>query len=159
MLEPLGGYMRLAEQLWENLLVTSAYKFDPFCHLRLGSECLRVIGSRYSRSINFLLKAGVWGLRTTSGHRMTYACHQRDGLLRREGSIAVCHGQRYPTRQSNFRPCSQISIVEESWLREYRPQRILIMRWNLTDEAMEQFRYVREWRGMFAAAIHKEVVL
>ena len=85
--------MRLAEQLWANLLLASAYNFGPFCHSRLGSEFLGVTGSRCSTSMNVLLKAGVLELRTASGHRMAYACRQHDGMLRREGSVAACHGQ------------------------------------------------------------------
>jgi hypothetical protein len=65
---------------------------------------------------------------------------------------------RNPAKQGKFLPGTRIPIVKESWLREYQPQRILIMPWNLKDEVMEQLRYVRDWGGMFVTAVPEVLV-
>jgi hypothetical protein len=38
-------------------------------------------------------------------------------------------------------------------LRAHRPQRILILPWNLRHEVVGQLAYVREWGGQFVVAV------
>lgn len=73
--------------------------------------------------------------------------------------LLPCVVDKNPAKQGKFLPGSRIPIVEESWLREYRPQRILIMPWNLKDEVMEQLGYARAWGGRFITAVPEVVIL
>lgn len=58
-----------------------------------------------------------------------------------------------PVKQGRFMPGSRIPIVSEDHLRESRPDRVLILPWNLADEVMAQLAYIREWGGAFVTAV------
>ena len=62
---------------------------------------------------------------------------------------------RNPSKQGKYLPGSRIPIVDESRLREERPDYIVILPWNLRDEVMAQLDYIREWGGQFVMAIPK----
>jgi hypothetical protein len=59
-----------------------------------------------------------------------------------------------PTKQGKYMPGSRIPIVDEEYLRMRRPERILILPWNLRQEVITQLDYVREWGGRFVTEIH-----
>ena len=58
-----------------------------------------------------------------------------------------------PAKQGQYLPGSRIPIVDEAHLRAHRPDRVLILPWNLRDEVAAQLDYVREWGGQFAVAV------
>ncbi len=58
-----------------------------------------------------------------------------------------------PAKQGKFMPGSRIPIVDESHLRQHRPERVLILPWNLKEELMAQLDYIRQWDGKFVTAI------
>jgi 2-polyprenyl-3-methyl-5-hydroxy-6-metoxy-1,4-benzoquinol methylase len=60
---------------------------------------------------------------------------------------------RNPVKQGKFMPGSRIPIVDEAHLQRHRPNRVLILPWNLDDEVMKQLDYIREWGGQFVTAI------
>jgi SAM-dependent methyltransferase len=60
---------------------------------------------------------------------------------------------RNPAKQGRFMPGSRIPIVDEAFLKSRRPDRILILPWNLRQEVMEQLSYAREWGGRFVTAV------
>jgi len=60
---------------------------------------------------------------------------------------------RNPAKQGKFMPGSRIPIVDETHLQHNRPDRVLILPWNLRDEVMRQLHYIREWGGQFVTAI------
>lgn len=60
-----------------------------------------------------------------------------------------------PAKQGKCMPGSRIPIVAEARLRSHRPDRILILPWNLRDEVMTQLAYVKEWGGRFVTAVPK----
>lgn len=60
---------------------------------------------------------------------------------------------RNPAKRGKFMPGSRIPIVDEAHLQQNRPDRILILPWNLRDEVMEQLCYIKEWGGQFVTAI------
>lgn len=66
---------------------------------------------------------------------------------------------RNPAKQGKFMPGSRIPIVDETRLREERPDYVMILPWNLRDEVMGQLDYVREWGGHFVTAVPKLQVL
>lgn len=66
---------------------------------------------------------------------------------------------RNPAKQGKFMPGSRIPIVDEAHLQRHRPDRVLILPWNLRDEVVKQLDYIREWGGRFVTAIpHIEVL-
>jgi SAM-dependent methyltransferase len=60
---------------------------------------------------------------------------------------------RSPAKQGLFMPGSRIPIVGEAVLKQRRPDHIVILPWNLTDEITAQLDYVREWNGRFVVAV------
>ena len=60
---------------------------------------------------------------------------------------------RNPAKQNKFLPGSRIPIVEESMIRQEKPDYVLILPWNLRQEVTEQLNYIREWGGKFVTAV------
>lgn len=59
-----------------------------------------------------------------------------------------------PAKQGKFMPGSRIPIVNEAHLRADKPDRVLILPWNLRAEVTAQLTYVREWGGrQFVTAV------
>jgi len=60
---------------------------------------------------------------------------------------------RNPAKQGKFLPGSRIPIVAEEYLRNDRPQWVVLLPWNLKKELMHQLSYVHEWGGRFVTAV------
>lgn len=60
---------------------------------------------------------------------------------------------RNPEKQGKFLPGSRIPIVNEAHILHTRPERILILPWNLRVEVMQQLSYIRDWGGKFITAV------
>ncbi len=60
---------------------------------------------------------------------------------------------RNPAKQGQYLPGSRIPVVDEAHLRAHRPDRVLILPWNLREEVTAQLDYVRAWGGQFAVAV------
>jgi 2-polyprenyl-3-methyl-5-hydroxy-6-metoxy-1,4-benzoquinol methylase len=58
-----------------------------------------------------------------------------------------------PSKQGKYLPGSHIPVCDESKIREYQPDFIIILPWNLKDEIMEQLAYVAEWGCKFVTFI------
>ncbi len=56
-----------------------------------------------------------------------------------------------PHKQGHFLPGSHIPIRSPDAIREDKPDVVLILPWNLTEEIVEQLSFIREWGGRFAA--------
>jgi len=60
---------------------------------------------------------------------------------------------RSPYKQGLFLPGTHIPIRHPDHIKETRPDYLLILPWNLTDEIVEQMGYIREWGGQFVVPI------
>jgi len=60
---------------------------------------------------------------------------------------------RNPAKQGKFMPGSRIPIVEESQLKDAKPDYVVILPWNLKSEIMQQLDYVKSWGGEFVTAV------
>ncbi len=60
-----------------------------------------------------------------------------------------------PAKQNKFLPGSHIPIVNETVLKNDRPDYVIILPWNLRNEIVGQLSYVREWGGKFVTAVPK----
>jgi predicted TPR repeat methyltransferase len=60
---------------------------------------------------------------------------------------------RSPGKVGKFMPGSRIPIVTEDHLRAHRPDRILILPWNIAQEVTSQLDYAREWGARFVRAV------
>lgn len=58
-----------------------------------------------------------------------------------------------PAKQGKYLPGSHIPIVTEARLRADRPDRVLILPWNLRAEVVDQLAYVQSWGGQLVVAI------
>jgi hypothetical protein len=57
------------------------------------------------------------------------------------------------SKQGKFLPGSHIPIFSPSALRERKPDRVLILPWNIADEICRQHAYIEEWGGRFVVAV------
>jgi 2-polyprenyl-3-methyl-5-hydroxy-6-metoxy-1,4-benzoquinol methylase len=55
-----------------------------------------------------------------------------------------------PHKQDTLLPGTHIPVRSPEFIRENRPDVVLILPWNLKDEVMEQLSFIREWGGRFA---------
>lgn len=60
---------------------------------------------------------------------------------------------RAAAKQGRYMPGSRIPIVNEQHLWADRPDRVLILPWNIKTEVMEQLAGIREWGGKFVVAV------
>jgi SAM-dependent methyltransferase len=66
---------------------------------------------------------------------------------------------RSPGKQGRFMPGSRIPIVGEEHLTAVRPDRIVLLPWNLRGELVEQLGYAKQWNARFATAVpHLEIL-
>lgn len=60
---------------------------------------------------------------------------------------------RNPAKQGKYMPGSRIPIVDESALKQQKPDYVVVLPWNLKSEVMQQLAYVRAWGGQFVTAV------
>ena len=60
---------------------------------------------------------------------------------------------RSPSKQGRYLPGSRIPVLDESALERYRPDRILILPWNLQPELVRQLAYTRQWGARLVTAV------
>jgi hypothetical protein len=60
---------------------------------------------------------------------------------------------RSPHKQGHYLPGTRVPIHHPDRIRETRPDYVLILPWNLTEEISEQMSHIREWGGMFIVPI------
>ena len=58
-----------------------------------------------------------------------------------------------PHKQNKYLPGSHIPVLSEQFIKEQKPDYIIIFPWNIKDEVMEQLAYIKEWGGKFVVAI------
>lgn len=58
-----------------------------------------------------------------------------------------------PAKQGKFLPGSHIPILAPSALREFKPDFVLILPWNIAEEVCRQHSYISEWGGKFVVAV------
>jgi SAM-dependent methyltransferase len=64
-----------------------------------------------------------------------------------------------PAKQSKYLPGSRIPIVDESIIRQQKPDYVLILPWNLRNEVTEQLKYIREWGGEFVTSVPSLIII
>jgi SAM-dependent methyltransferase len=60
---------------------------------------------------------------------------------------------RNPAKQGKYMPGSRIPIVDESRVRDEKPDYVVILPWNLKAEVTKQLEYIKSWGGTFATAV------
>jgi 2-polyprenyl-3-methyl-5-hydroxy-6-metoxy-1,4-benzoquinol methylase len=58
-----------------------------------------------------------------------------------------------PHKQNKWLPASHIPVVNESFLKESKPDYVVIFPWNLKDEIVKQLHYIKDWGGKFVVPI------
>lgn len=64
-----------------------------------------------------------------------------------------------PAKQNKYMPASHIPIVEESRIKNDKPDYILILPWNIKEEIVKQLDYVKGWNCKFVVPIPKLEIL
>ncbi len=63
-----------------------------------------------------------------------------------------------PAKQGTLLPGSRIPVVTEEMLRTEKPERVVILPWNLQDEIRQQLSYISDWGGKFVTAVPRLTV-
>jgi SAM-dependent methyltransferase len=63
-----------------------------------------------------------------------------------------------PAKQGRLLPGSHIQIVDEAHLHAARPERVVILPWNIESEIRTQLAYIEDWGGKFVTAIPRLTV-
>jgi len=58
-----------------------------------------------------------------------------------------------PSKQGKFMPGSRISIKKEQYLKDDKPDYIVILPWNLKQEVTKQLGYIKKWGGQFVVTV------
>lgn len=58
-----------------------------------------------------------------------------------------------PHKQNKFLPASHIPVVNEQYLKDAKPDFVIIFPWNLKDEITKQLAYIKDWGGKFVVAV------
>lgn len=64
-----------------------------------------------------------------------------------------------PHKQNMFLPGSHIPVVNEAFLKEHKPDFVIIFPWNLKEEIMKQLNYIREWDGKFVVPVPELIIV
>lgn len=97
------------------------------------------------------LKVGAYGAAAKGNTLMNFAGIRPDLL-----PYVV---DRAAAKQGKFMPGSRIPIVDEAHLHADRPDRIVILPWNIKEEVMAQLAYARDWNARFVTAVPKLTVV
>ena len=63
-----------------------------------------------------------------------------------------------PSKQGKLLPGSHIPILPPAQLQTVKPDLVLILPWNITDEVIKQHDYIREWGGQFVIVVPEVVI-
>ncbi|MFN8294928.1 MAG: class I SAM-dependent methyltransferase [Chitinophagales bacterium] len=58
-----------------------------------------------------------------------------------------------PHKQDKYLPGSHIPVVDEHYIKEHKPDFVIIFPWNLKEELTGQLSYIKEWGGKFVIPI------
>lgn len=58
-----------------------------------------------------------------------------------------------PHKQDKFMPASHIPVYAEQYLKDQKPDYVIILPWNLKEEVMSQLEYIKTWGGKFVIPI------
>jgi SAM-dependent methyltransferase len=119
-----SGYARLAEDITT---------------IKLGLLDFLVDARRAGRSVVCYGAAA-------KGNTLLNCCGVRGDLI----DYAV---DRSPHKQNHYLPGSRIPIAHPDRIRETKPDFLLILPWNLTEEIVAQMSHIREWGGRFVVAV------
>ena len=80
---------------------------------------------------------------------------QHADQLRRRQARPDCRSSSTRTRPSRalLLPGSRIPVVTEEFLKAEKPERVVILPWNLQAEIRQQLSYISDWGGKFVTAV------
>lgn len=58
-----------------------------------------------------------------------------------------------PHKQNKFLPASHIPVMNENYLKDQKPDYVIILPWNLKEEITQQLSYIKDWGGKFIVPI------
>ncbi|MGF7078352.1 methyltransferase domain-containing protein [Mucilaginibacter sp. UYCu711] len=58
-----------------------------------------------------------------------------------------------PAKQNKFLPGSHIPVVNEQYLKDAKPDFVIILPWNIKNEIQQQLKYIKDWNANFVVAI------
>jgi 2-polyprenyl-3-methyl-5-hydroxy-6-metoxy-1,4-benzoquinol methylase len=154
-----GGSLRVFAQVGSHHLVTdrvadclkqevSAGMLSPDFYLRLQSNADRAKYALLEQLIQFRrdgLTVAAYGAAAKGNTLLNFA-----GI---RGDLIQFVVDKNPQKQRKFLPGSRLPIVDLDYLKQHRPDRIIIFPWNLEQEITQELSFVRDWGAQFVIAI------
>ena len=107
--------------------------------------------------LDFLLEAKRQG-RTVAGYGAAAKGNTLINFAGVRGDLLAFVVDQNPAKQGMYLPGSRIPIVDETRLKESKPDYIVILPWNLRDELVGQLQYAREWGAKFVTFVPERSV-
>lgn len=110
------------------------------------------------RFINFLVKEKLAGKKIAAygaaakGNTLLNYCGIKNDII----DFVV---DANPHKQNKWLPGSHIPVVDETVLRESKPDYVIIFPWNIKEEIIKQLDYIKEWGGCFVIPIPQLQIL
>jgi len=108
--------------------------------------------------LRFLIEARIAGKHVVGygaaakGNTLLNSCGVRGDLLDYVVDVS-------PHKQGRYLPGSRLPIVAPARLKETKPDYVLILPWNLSEEIRRDAAYIAEWGGRFVTAIPRLAIL
>ena len=67
--------------------------------------------------------------------------------------LVTCVYDEAKSKQGKYLPGSKIPILSPSEIKKHKPDRMLILPWNLSDEIIHKHRYIFQWGAKFVTAV------
>ncbi len=64
-----------------------------------------------------------------------------------------------PAKQNKYLPGSRIPIFKEEKIKDFKPDYVVILPWNIREEIMSQLSYIKDWDAKFVIAIPELKIL
>lgn len=64
-----------------------------------------------------------------------------------------------PNKRNKFLPASHIPVLDENFLKQNKPDYVIILPWNLQKEVIAQLDYIRNWGGKFVIPIPELTII
>lgn len=122
--------------------------------LKMYENFSKVVDKIKLDTLAFLIEAKKKGQRVVGygapakGNTFLNYCGIKSDLL--EATVDIS-----PHKQNRFLPGSRIPIFDESYIKNTKPDYVLILPWNLTSEISQQLAYIKDWGAKFVTAIPK----
>lgn len=130
----------------------AAEEAEGFTRLERYSAFAEKVKETKRRLLDFLIKVKRQG-KSVAGYGAPGKGNTLLNYCGLRGNFIDYTVDRNPHKQGKFLPGTHLPIFHPDKVKETKPDYLLILPWNFTDEIRQQMSYIHEWGGQFVVAI------